>query len=272
MYKFPIRIPLGWKLTITQGFADTTLADWYKARGINMPEHNGNDVICGTGIQTFGSACVWPFKFPGKVYDAQAESPIAAETHHAHAQIDGVDPTTGILYSLIYLHLSSVEHAKTPTEKSEIIYHYGDVIGHIGNSGAVLPAVSPANPFNGAHLHLGLAIQHPGEQNATMVDPSEYFDIDDPFTGDDEPQRDQIVRDWAIAHGGASPFIFTSNLSYGFSGNDVIQLQKRLGVQPQSGFFGPLTLAAVKAYQAKKGLPTTGFVGPMTIAKLNLGV
>jgi N-acetylmuramoyl-L-alanine amidase len=36
-----------------------------------------------------------------------------------------------------------------------------------------------------------------------------------------------------------------------------------------TGYFGPATFAAVKAYQSSKGLPSTGFVGPMTIAKLN---
>ena len=36
-----------------------------------------------------------------------------------------------------------------------------------------------------------------------------------------------------------------------------------------TGYFGPLTFAAVKAYQTANGLPSTGFVGPLTLAKLN---
>lgn len=64
-------------------------------------------------------------------------------------------------------------------------------------------------------------------------------------------------------------FIFTKDMQRGDANNDVIQLQRRLGVVPDSGFFGPLTAAAVKAYQATNKLPTTSYVGPLTRAKLN---
>jgi hypothetical protein len=64
-------------------------------------------------------------------------------------------------------------------------------------------------------------------------------------------------------------FIFTKDLQRGDSGNDILQLQRRLGVIPDTSFFGSITLAAVKAYQAANKLPTTGFVGPLTRTKLN---
>ena len=71
----------------------------------------------------------------------------------------------------------------------------------------------------------------------------------------------------------APRFVFNSDLRQGMSGNDVMELQIRLteGVYsgPINGSFGPLTLAAVKAYQAKKGLPQSGFVGPLTRNALN---
>ena len=66
-------------------------------------------------------------------------------------------------------------------------------------------------------------------------------------------------------------FIFTHNLWYGQTSNDVIQLQKRLSVI-QTGFFGSLTFAAVRAYQTTKGISTTGFCGPLTRAALNATV
>lgn len=73
---------------------------------------------------------------------------------------------------------------------------------------------------------------------------------------------------------GASTFNFTTNLSLGSSGNDVMELQKlltQLGLYtgPINGSFGPVTLAAVRAFQLKYGLPATGFVGPLTRAELN---
>ena len=73
---------------------------------------------------------------------------------------------------------------------------------------------------------------------------------------------------------GAQAFRFTEDLSEGMQNDNVTELQNRLtseGVYsgPATGYFGPLTLAGVKEYQAKHNLPTTGFVGPMTRAELN---
>lgn len=75
---------------------------------------------------------------------------------------------------------------------------------------------------------------------------------------------------------GATTFNFTSNLTNGSSNNDVAELQKRLTQEGFyngriTGYFGPLTSQAVKAYQIKKGLPGTGFVGPLTRTQLNSG-
>lgn len=64
-------------------------------------------------------------------------------------------------------------------------------------------------------------------------------------------------------------YCFNTDLKYGMTSNDVKNLQIVLGVTPQSGYFGPLTLAAVKNYQASKGIITTGYVGPLTRQALN---
>jgi hypothetical protein len=74
---------------------------------------------------------------------------------------------------------------------------------------------------------------------------------------------------------GASTFNFTGSLSLGSRGSAVTELQKlltQLGLYtgPINGYFGPLTQAAVKAFQQKYGLPVTGVVGPLTIAELNV--
>ena len=75
-----------------------------------------------------------------------------------------------------------------------------------------------------------------------------------------------------------SPFhyTFTQQLDLNATGPEVVALQDALktnGDFPLSvkstGFFGTVTETAVKAFQAKYGIPTVGRVGPITIAKLN---
>ncbi len=73
---------------------------------------------------------------------------------------------------------------------------------------------------------------------------------------------------------GASSFQFTRELGVGSTGLDVTELQKlltSLGFYngPITGYFGPLTQAGVKAFQASKGINQTGYVGPLTLAALN---
>ena len=57
-------------------------------------------------------------------------------------------------------------------------------------------------------------------------------------------------------------------LTSGTEHRAVKRVQKLLGVSPQTGYFGPVTLAAVKTYQRAHGIPTTGVVGPLTWASL----
>lgn len=74
----------------------------------------------------------------------------------------------------------------------------------------------------------------------------------------------------------ANAATFSTNLTVGSTGNDVVALQtwlveKGFLTMPAGvakGYFGQLTKSAVAAYQATVALPTTGFFGPMTRAKL----
>lgn len=77
---------------------------------------------------------------------------------------------------------------------------------------------------------------------------------------------------------GASTYNFTVDLQVGSAGPDVTALQTALmeggylTIPATTGTFGPLTLAAVKNYQAAKGItPQSGYVGPLTRAELNKG-
>jgi len=72
-------------------------------------------------------------------------------------------------------------------------------------------------------------------------------------------------------------YTFTQYLYDGSVSPQVTALQERLTTDgiysgPITGTFGPLTKAAVKAYQAKHGLDQLGVVGPATRALLNQGI
>ena len=181
-YKFPVRVPSNLSLILSQPFRTKEPVDISSALSTQTTEHIGVDVVCGTNEQTWGTECVWSFPFQGVVYDSRVSSQYGAKDF-ARCQIDGTDPQTGITYSVIYLHLSSVTNTKTPTDTKVVTYNYGDVIGKIGNNGSVVPAPTPQRPLDGTHLHLGLGVKKPNELNYTMVDPLLYFDIKTPFVG-----------------------------------------------------------------------------------------
>ena len=56
---------------------------------------------------------------------------------------------------------------------------------------------------------------------------------------------------------------------WGSSGDDVKRIQHVLGVVPESGFFGSITMQAVRNYQSKNGIIALGIVGPVTRLSLN---
>jgi len=86
----------------------------------------------------------------------------------------------------------------------------------------------------------------------------------------------------AATSAAATGHVFATPLKFGSENSDVTELQNRLTAEgvysgPVTGYFGPLTLAAVKKYQEKEGIATAGQlgygnVGPMTRAKLNSSV
>jgi len=87
------------------------------------------------------------------------------------------------------------------------------------------------------------------------------------WIGEEYLQPKYIFETWTLDYD-FQKFQFTKTLKFGMKNNDVKELQKRLGVI-QTGFFGTLTLKAVKEYQEKKGLVVDGIVGPATRSLLN---
>ncbi len=75
-------------------------------------------------------------------------------------------------------------------------------------------------------------------------------------------------------NGTGGPYTFTMDMWYGETSTEIVELQKYLIgenylVSESTGYFGPLTLEAVKRFQAAKGVITTGYVGPLTRGALN---
>jgi len=64
-------------------------------------------------------------------------------------------------------------------------------------------------------------------------------------------------------------YCFTTDLSYGMTSPEVKNLQIVLGVQPNTGYFGNLTLATVKKFQKEHNIKVTGEVDPQTRSVLN---
>ena len=77
--------------------------------------------------------------------------------------------------------------------------------------------------------------------------------------------------------GNSSCSIFSQDLYYGMKASEVKCLQQFLAnlgnnIYPEkliTGYYGPLTQAAVQRYQALKGIITTGYFGPLTRASAN---
>ena len=67
----------------------------------------------------------------------------------------------------------------------------------------------------------------------------------------------------------ATAVCFNTDLQQGMTSDSVKDLQIKLGVTPTSGYFGPITLAAVKTFQTSNGIINTGYVGPLTRGALN---
>ncbi len=75
---------------------------------------------------------------------------------------------------------------------------------------------------------------------------------------------------------GASTYNFTKDMALGDKGEDITALQTALYAagyfdEVPTGYFGPKTEAAVKLYQAAKGIRQSGVCGPLTRAALSNG-
>jgi len=149
MLTFPIRCHSGLRPTITQHYGEVGNLEWYRSKGIEIPRHNGTDIIIGDPKQTYGSALIVPgdgWRMVKETFDEPLSTKGNGVTIQSPSFIeDGMEK----VLQAVYWHCSEVVQAHGELSA-------GTVVGYVGNSGAVRPEPSPACPYCGSHLHLML--------------------------------------------------------------------------------------------------------------------
>lgn len=194
-----------------------------------------------------------PARNPGTDYGVPLGTPVKAI---ADGTITGIVPTfTGAGGRMIfqsfpsghnadYLHLSRIDVVAGQQVKQ------GQVIGLSGGSG-----LGKENGY-GPHLHLSIRI---GGQ-PTMATGNMDFEKLLAEQGTTPPKPANPAT-------GKRPYPGRQLKRGDPAGPDVLYLQNKLGVNP-TGPFGPMTHAAVVAFQRKHKLLADGIVGPLTWSKL----
>ena len=109
-------------------------------------------------------------------------------------------------------------------------------------------------------------------RNNSDDDDDESDTSDEPDTSTDDDSSTPSTGGEVL---GATTYNFAADLWFGMTGEAVIELHKvliaegYLHIAAPTGYFGPLTFAAVKEYQAAHGIINTGYVGPLTRGALN---
>ena len=248
---------------------------YYPVKPFRITQHWGENAPCvkdfGTSTQKIISANVCPAGYT-KLYQQFGMAghngiDLAAGTQPVYAAMDGVviekqtSPARGLglgiisneqyefpqgtfYFKLRYWHLKSFN-----VEVGDQV-RVGDQVGISDNTGY----------SSGNHLHFeGQLFRRDAGGHPSLV----TLDDDHANTIDVEPYfNGQYAVD-------AKPRRFTKNLYIGLRDPEVLELQRFLGVYPQTGYFGPITLFYVLKYQVSHAIAPTGFVGPITRDSLN---
>lgn len=249
---------------ITQGFGENA-NDSYAAAGLKG--HTGID-----------------FGFAGDMYGKPIPATVTALCYsilnkdnpnlNAYRAVYQVFDDKDFSYEISYGHCSAI-FAK-PGETLAL----GDVVGYVGNAGTVYRwgkfvtlEEKQAGSHAGSHLHFQVRklkkVKERSAKKKYLMTENGYYkkggyyyeivDYHNGYNGCIDPA--QFFEE--------PQYQFTRDLTVGSVGQDVVELQKRLGVVPTFPIFGPKTRTAVLAYQKAHGIEQTGYCGPLTRASLN---
>lgn len=152
----------------------------------------------------------------------------------------------------------------------------GDVIGTEANHGTVYSgniqitlAMQKAGDQRGHHRHYQ---KRPFWKSKTKTEPALSGNNDVAGTYRDEDGYYYNIFDYHNGFNGCvDPTlpVFNRDLEKGKEGYDVYVLQRMLQIPDANGHFGPLTYAALVAFQKAHSVSGTGYCGPVTRAVLN---
>jgi len=191
MFKLPLKCPQ--KPIITQYYGNTSNNAWYIQNGVNIPWHNGCDLIMGDNRQTYGTALVCPFP-SAKVTQLIFDNPMSTKGNGIYLESDLID---GAKYRIVLWHVGEIKVMYNDIVKE------GDILGYVGNSGLCKPSPTVDLPYNGSHLHFGLYKLVNGQyvyEGKTVLgesDPLKFFDPNQWYVGEDSgPQHDMAPLMW----------------------------------------------------------------------------
>ena len=161
-------------------------------------------------------------------------------------------------------------------------YHFavlaGDLVGGYATStdqtftttGCPTPAPSSGN----GPIFVGSA--SPAGNHITPIQMSQSASPETAKSNAEQPAALSATSESASLILGTTTVTFRRNLTPGSTGSEVRDLQSRLiadgylAINSPTGYFGSLTLAALKHYQLANRIPATGYFGPQSRASMNL--
>lgn len=159
----------------------------------------------------------------------------------------------------------------------------GVIIGIIGQNNGTWTSEFPLPPQGSSNLWyhwvmIGKAKMINGKKYLGFINSWGAMVGDGGWQWISEDYMNWLFSTWTLVKSTLPPqtfhYIFTKNLTYSMSGDDVKALQTVLKIEGlfapnPTGYFGSVTLASVKKWQTKHGLVSDGYIGVHSREQLN---